>query len=43
VTKTTNWPIKNIIAQYQVEQWEEEKGMETTLPPKQFNTGFRGK
>jgi hypothetical protein len=21
-------PIKNIVAQYQVEQWEEEKGME---------------
>jgi hypothetical protein len=31
VTKTTNKPIKNIVAQDQEEQWEEEKGMETTL------------
>jgi hypothetical protein len=29
--KTTNLPIKNIVAQYQVERWEEENKMETTL------------
>jgi hypothetical protein len=34
MTETKNLPIKNIVAQYQVEQWEEEKGMETILPPK---------
>jgi hypothetical protein len=34
VTETTNYPIKNIVEQYQVEQWEEEKRMETILPPK---------
>jgi hypothetical protein len=37
VTETTNKPIKNIIAQYQVEQWEEEKGKETILPTPQKN------
>jgi hypothetical protein len=26
--------MKNIVAQHQVEQWEEEEGMETTLPKK---------
>jgi hypothetical protein len=31
MTKTTNYPIKNIVTNYQVNQWEEEKGMETTL------------
>jgi hypothetical protein len=34
VTKTTNYPIKNIFAQYKVEQWEEEKGMEITFSSK---------
>jgi hypothetical protein len=24
--KTNNWPIKKIVAQHQVEQWEEKKG-----------------
>jgi hypothetical protein len=28
VVETTIEPIKNIVAQYQVEWWEEEKGME---------------
>jgi hypothetical protein len=31
VSETTN---KNTVAQHQVEQWEEEKGMEIILPPK---------
>jgi hypothetical protein len=33
VIKTINKPIKNIIAQYQEERWEEEEeeGMETTF------------
>jgi hypothetical protein len=31
VTKTINQPIKKIVAQYQVEQWEEEEGKESTL------------
>jgi hypothetical protein len=34
MTETTNLPIKNIVAQYQEEQWEDEKGMEMILPPK---------
>jgi hypothetical protein len=34
MTETTNKPIKNIVAQYQVERWEEEKKMETILPQK---------
>jgi hypothetical protein len=34
VTEITNYPVKNIVAQYQVEQWEDEKGIETFLPPK---------
>jgi hypothetical protein len=34
VTETTNKLIKNILAQYQVEQWEDEKGMEIILSPK---------
>jgi hypothetical protein len=33
VTETTNYPIKNIVAQYQVEQWENKRGMETILSP----------
>jgi hypothetical protein len=36
--------ISNVVAQYQVEKWEEKKeGMETTLFKKQFNTRFSGK
>jgi hypothetical protein len=23
--KTTNWPMKNIVAQYQMEKWEKEE------------------
>jgi hypothetical protein len=34
VIETTNYLLKNIATQYQVEQWEDEKGMETILPPK---------
>jgi hypothetical protein len=34
VTKTTNLPIKNIVAQYQVERWEEEKGWKPFSPKK---------
>jgi hypothetical protein len=34
VTETTIKPIKNIVTQYQVERWEDEKGMETILPAK---------
>jgi hypothetical protein len=34
VTKTTNYTFKNIVAQHQVEQWEDKKGMEPILPPK---------
>jgi hypothetical protein len=29
--KTTDDPIKNIVAQHQVERWEEKEGIETTL------------
>jgi hypothetical protein len=35
---------KNVL-QHQVQQWEEEEGMETTIfkKKKEFNTGFSGK
>jgi hypothetical protein len=34
VTEIINLPTKNIVAQYQVGQWEDEKEMETILPTK---------
>jgi hypothetical protein len=34
VIQTSNKATKNIVAQYQVEQWEEEKGIENILLPK---------
>jgi hypothetical protein len=34
VTENANSIFKNIVAQYQVERWEDKKEMETILPPK---------
>jgi hypothetical protein len=34
VTETTNYFIKNIVAQYQVERWDEEQEVEIIEPQK---------
>jgi hypothetical protein len=43
VTENTNWFIKNIVAQYQVEQLEEENVWKPFSHQKYFNVGLRGK